>query len=225
MDAISLHHYFGNGPETGGDSSKFLAANLLMDQQIGEIIAVCDMVRGRKKRKKQLWLSFDEWNVWYRKNTEADMNGLRKEAPHLVEEVYNLEDALVVGGLIISLLRHCDRIRLACLAQLVNDIAPLVTNADGVLRQTIYYPYAWVLKYGGTCSAWPWNRRATRCRRSGECHISTSPEFSSLRVVRPRCDVKSRSGQGPRVGDRMAGECTRAGRRVPGDDGTGLKGH
>jgi len=119
-----------------------------MDRQIEEIIAVCDMVRGRKKRKKQLWLSFDEWNVWYRHNTEADMNGQRKEAPHLVEEVYNLEDALVVGGLINSLLRHSDRVRLACLAQLVNDIAPLVTNADGVLRQTIYYPYAWVLKYG-----------------------------------------------------------------------------
>src|SRR5204863_294899 len=102
----------------------------------------------RKRSKKQLWLSFDEWNVWYRKNTEADMNGQRKEAPHLVEEVYNLEDALVVGGLIITLLRHSDRVRLACLAQLVNDIAPLVTNADGVLRQTIYYPYAWALKYG-----------------------------------------------------------------------------
>ena len=148
VDGISLHHYFGNGPETGGDSAKFLAANLMMDRQIEEIIAVCDMVRGRKRHKKQLWLSFDEWNVWYRRNTDADMNGQRKEAPHLVEEVYNLEDALVVGGLIISLLRHSDRVRLACLAQLVNDIAPLVTNADGVLRQTIYYPYAWVLKYG-----------------------------------------------------------------------------
>jgi alpha-N-arabinofuranosidase len=148
VDAISLHHYFGNGPETGGDSSKFLAANLMMDRQIEEIVAVCDMVRGRKRHKKQLWLSFDEWNVWYRRNTDADMNGQRKEAPHLVEEVYNLEDALVVGGLIISLLRHSDRVHLACLAQLVNDIAPLVTNADGVLRQTIYYPYAWVLKYG-----------------------------------------------------------------------------
>jgi len=148
VDAISLHHYFGNGSETGGDSAKFLAANLMMDRQIEEIMAVCDMVRGRKRSKKQLWLSFDEWNVWYRKNTEVDMNGKRKEAPHLVEEVYNLEDALVVGGLIISLLRHCDRVRLACLAQLVNDIAPLVTNAEGVLRQTIYYPYAWVLKYG-----------------------------------------------------------------------------
>jgi alpha-N-arabinofuranosidase len=148
VDAISLHHYFGNGTETGGDSSKFLAANLLMDRQIEEIIAVCDMVRGRKRSKKQLWLSFDEWNVWYRRNTEADMNGQGKEAPHLVEEVYNLEDALVVGGLIISLLRHSDRVRLACLAQLVNDIAPLVTNPGGVLRQTIYYPYAWVLKHG-----------------------------------------------------------------------------
>jgi len=56
------------------------------------------MVRGRKKRKKQLWLSFDEWNVWYRHNTEADMNGQRKEAPHLVEEVYNLEDAWSWAG-------------------------------------------------------------------------------------------------------------------------------
>jgi alpha-N-arabinofuranosidase len=148
VDAISLHHYFGNGPETGGDSSKYLAINLTMDRQIEEIMAVCDMVRGRKRSKKQLWLSFDEWNVWYRKNTEADMNGQGKEAPHLVEEVYNLEDALVVGGLIITLLRHSDRVRLACLAQLINDIAPLVTNADSVLRQTIYYPYAWALKYG-----------------------------------------------------------------------------
>jgi alpha-L-arabinofuranosidase len=147
VDAISLHHYFGDLRETGGDSSKFLAVNLAMDRQIEEITAVCDVVRGRKRSKKQLWLAFDEWNVWYRKNTEADLNGQRKEAPHLVEEVYNLEDALVLGGLIITLLRHSDRVRLACLAQLVNDIAPLVTNADSVLRQTIYYPYAWALRY------------------------------------------------------------------------------
>ncbi len=86
VDAISLHHYFGNGPEeTGGDSSKFLAINLTMDRQIEEFIAVCDMVRGRKRAKKRLWLSFDEWNVWYRKNTAADMNGKGREAPHLVE--------------------------------------------------------------------------------------------------------------------------------------------
>ena len=147
VDGISLHHYFGDLRETGGDSSKFLAVNLAMERQIAEIAAVCDVVRGRKRSNKQLWLAFDEWNVWYRKNTDADMNGQGKEAPHLVEEVYNLEDALVVGSLINALLRHSDRVRLACLAQLVNDIAPLVTNAQGVLRQSIYYPYAWALRY------------------------------------------------------------------------------
>ena len=75
------------------------------------------------------------------------MNGHRAPAPHLLEEVYNLEDALLVGGLVNSLLRHSDRVKLACLAQLINVIAPLMTNENGVLRQTIYYPYAWALKY------------------------------------------------------------------------------
>src|SRR5213075_2130632 len=144
VDAISLHHYFGNGLETGGDSSKFLAINLTMDRQIEEIIAVCDMVRGHKRSKKQLWLSFDEWNVWYR---QTDGDGGRKEAPHLLEEIYNLEDALLVGGLIITLMRHADRVKLACLAQLVNVIAPIMTNANGLFRQTIYYPYSWALQF------------------------------------------------------------------------------
>ena len=145
VDAISLHRYFGNAEETGGDSSKYLALNLAMDRQIEEIVDVCDMVRGTKRANKRLWLSFDEWNVWYRARGPAADNGHREQAPHLLEEVYNLEDALLVGGLINSLLRHSDRVRLACLAQLVNVIAPLMTNETGVLRQTIYYPYAWAL--------------------------------------------------------------------------------
>ncbi|MEJ2402592.1 MAG: alpha-L-arabinofuranosidase C-terminal domain-containing protein, partial [Xanthomonadales bacterium] len=65
----------------------------------------------------------------------------------LLEEVYNLEDALLVGGFINSLLRRSDRVRIGCLAQIVNVIAPLVTNDEGVLRQTIWHPYAWALKY------------------------------------------------------------------------------
>lgn len=145
VDGISLHRYWGNGEETGGDSSHYLAMNLAMDRQIEEIIDVCDMVRGLKRSNKQLFLSFDEWNVWYRARGGDAANGHRKIAPHLLEEVYNLEDALLVGGLINSLLRHSDRVRVACLAQLVNVIAPLVTNENGVLRQTIYYPYAWAL--------------------------------------------------------------------------------
>jgi alpha-N-arabinofuranosidase len=148
VDGLSLHRYFGNTPEdTGNDSSKFLAMNLSMDRQIAESLAVCDMVRGHKRSPKKLWLSFDEWNVWYRARSGDAVNGHEQEAPHLLEEVYNLEDALLVGGLINTLIRNADRVKLACLAQLINVIAPIMTNANGLLRQTIYYPYSWALQF------------------------------------------------------------------------------
>jgi alpha-L-arabinofuranosidase len=147
VDAISLHRYFDNTTETGGDSARFLALNLNMEKQIAEVAAVCDVVRGRKRSAKKLWLSFDEWNVWYRARSGSAMNGNRQQAPHLLEEVYNLEDALLVGGLLNSLLRNSDRVRIACLAQLINVIAPIMTNADGLYRQTIFYPYSWALQY------------------------------------------------------------------------------
>ena len=147
VDALSLHRYVGNTPaDTGGDSAKYLALNLLMDRQIAEALAVCDYVRGHKHASKKLWVSFDEWNVWYRANAGAATDGARREAPHLLEEIYNLEDALVVGGLINSLLRNADRVKIGCLAQLVNVIAPLMTTATGFYRQPIYYPYDWALQ-------------------------------------------------------------------------------
>jgi alpha-N-arabinofuranosidase len=148
VDGISLHNYYGNTlPLTGNDSARYLAMNLDMERQIHEITAVCDYVQGLQKSPKRLWLSFDEWNVWYRARDTKARDGLRTFAPHLLEEVYNLEDALLVGGFLNTLLRQSERVRVGCLAQLVNVIAPLVTNADGVLRQSIYYPYAWALKY------------------------------------------------------------------------------
>lgn len=148
VDGLSLHRYVGNTPEeTGSDSTKYVAINLTLDQQIEETLAVCDMVRGHKRSKKQLWLSFDEWNVWYRQRSGDAVDGHRTEAPHLLEEIYNLEDALVVGGLMNSLLRHADRVKIACLAQLVNVIAPIMTNRDGLFLQTIFYPYSWGLEY------------------------------------------------------------------------------
>ena len=148
VDGISLHRYWGNTDETNHDSSKYLAMNLAMDRQIEEIISVCDSVRAQKRSGKQLFLSFDEWNVWYRARNGDAVNGHRTQAPHLLEEPYNLEDALLVGGLVNSLIRHSDRVKIACLAQLVNVIAPIMTNEDGILRNTIFYPYSWALKYG-----------------------------------------------------------------------------
>jgi alpha-N-arabinofuranosidase len=147
VDGLSLHRYLGNNDETGGQSSKFVAMNLSMDRQIGETLAVCDLVRGHKRSPKKLWLSFDEWNVWYRARSGAAVDGNRQEAPHLLEEVYNLEDALLVGGMLNTLLRNADRVKIACLAQLVNVIAPIMTNQNGLFRQTIFYPYSWALQY------------------------------------------------------------------------------
>jgi alpha-N-arabinofuranosidase len=148
VDGLSLHRYYENTPgETGGDSRKFVAMNLAMDRQIAEGVAVCDLVRGRLRSSKKLWLSFDEWNVWYRARSGDAVDGRRQEAPHLLEEIYNLEDALLVGGLVISLLRNADRVKVGCLAQLVNVIAPIMTNASGLFRQTIFYPYSWALQY------------------------------------------------------------------------------
>jgi alpha-L-arabinofuranosidase len=148
VDGISLHAYYGNTAAWSGNSTaRFLAMNLDMDRHIHEIAAVCDYVQGLQKSSKRLWLSFDEWNVWYRARGGEFTNGRRTAAPHLLEEVYNLEDALLVGGFVNTLLRNSDRVRVACLAQLVNVIAPLVTNESGVLRQSTYYPYSWALRY------------------------------------------------------------------------------
>ncbi len=148
VDGISLHNYYGNTPElTGNNSARFLAMNLDMERQIHEIAAVCDYVQGLQRSPKRLWLSFDEWNIWYRARDAQARDGRKTFAPHLLEEVYNLEDALLVGGFLNTLLRQSDRVRVGCLAQIVNVIAPLVTNETSVLRQSIYFPYAWVLKY------------------------------------------------------------------------------
>lgn len=146
VDGLSLHCYYRNDDqETGaaGDTAKFLAFNLEMEAQIAQVAGVCDYVQARARSSKKLWLSFDEWNVWYR---QRGGDGKRTRAPHLLEEVYNLEDALLVGGFCNALMRHADRVRIACLAQLVNVIAPILTNARGFIRQTTYYPYAWALQ-------------------------------------------------------------------------------
>jgi alpha-N-arabinofuranosidase len=121
--------------------------NLSMERQIAESLAVCDLVRGHKRSPKKLWLSFDEWNVWYRARSGDAVNGHEEEAPHLLEEVYNLEDALLVGGILNTLMRNADRVKIACLAQLINVIAPIMTNSKGSLRQTIFYPYSFALQF------------------------------------------------------------------------------
>lgn len=146
VDYISLHNYYGNQEN---DTKVYLACSLDMDRFIRSVISICDYVKAVKKSDKTINLSFDEWNVWFH-SVEADKKLERWQiAPHQLEDVYNFEDALVVGCLLITLLKHCDRVKMACLAQLVNVIAPIMTQNDGpAWAQTIYYPFMHASNYG-----------------------------------------------------------------------------
>ena len=145
VDYLSLHQYYGN---RDNNTKEFLANSKGMDEFISSVLSICDCVKAKKRSKKQINLSFDEWNVWYHSN-DADAQ-LEKwvQAPHQLEDVYNFEDALLVGSMLITMLRHADRVKVACLAQLVNVIAPIMTSDTGAWRQTIFYPYMHASVYG-----------------------------------------------------------------------------
>ena len=145
VDYISMHQYFANREN---DTENFLAKTLDMENYIHTVTAACDYVKAKKRSKKQINLSFDEWNVWYKIHPENKKLVHWQKAPPFNEEIYNFEDALFVGLSLITLLRHADRVKMACLAQLVNVIAPIMTTADGVYKQPIYYPYMHASKYG-----------------------------------------------------------------------------
>jgi alpha-N-arabinofuranosidase len=141
-DYVSLHRYVGNAND---DTLDYLAISNSIDQQIEEMDAVCRYVQGKPRHpswlgKKRAYLCFDEWNVWYRAREQQHMDGQGKFAPHLIEEVYNLEDALVVAGFLNSFIRHADVLKIANIAQIVNVIAPMQTRGDELLIQSIFYP-------------------------------------------------------------------------------------
>lgn len=146
VDYLSLHQYYGNAEE---DTATYLGRSLQMDEFIESVIAICDYVKAKKRSKKKMMLSFDEWNVWFH-TLESDKEiEPWQVAPPQLEDVYTMEDALVVGTMIISLLKHADRVRMACLAQLVNVIAPIMTeNGGAAWEQTIYYPFMHASLYG-----------------------------------------------------------------------------
>ena len=142
VDMISLHAYYA---EEDGDLASFLASAVDMDRFVTTIVQIADEVAAARTSEKQIMLSFDEWNVWYQKAAPSvPPSGTDwPQAPRLLEDHYSVADAVVVGGLLISLLRHSDRVAAASLAQLVNVIAPIMTEPDGVAwRQTTFHPFA-----------------------------------------------------------------------------------
>lgn len=146
IDYISLHNYYGN---PANDTAAYLASSVEMDKFIRQVAAICDEVKFEKKSDKTMNLSFDEWNIWFHSNEQDKQIPKWQIAPPLLEDVYNLEDAVVVGSLLITLLNHCDRVKIACLAQLVNVLAPVMTETGGrCWAQTIFYPFMYTSMHG-----------------------------------------------------------------------------
>ncbi|MDQ1064949.1 arabinosylfuranosidase ArfA [Streptomyces canus] len=146
VDYVSLHAYY---EETDGDRDSFLASAVDMEHFIESVVATCDHVRARLKATKRINLSFDEWNVWYMSRSEAATPPDWDKAPRLLEDNYSVTDAVVLGSMLIALLRHADRVTSASLAQLVNVIAPVMTEPGGpAWRQTTFFPFAQASAYG-----------------------------------------------------------------------------
>jgi alpha-N-arabinofuranosidase len=138
-DYLSLHAYY---EEQDGDLDSFLASSVDMDTFIDKVTATADRIGTRLGSGREINLSFDEWNVWYLSRMNQSP-GRWQEHPRLAEDAYTLVDAVVVGNLLITLLQHADRVRIACLAQLVNALAPIMTEPGGAAwRQTTFFPFA-----------------------------------------------------------------------------------
>jgi alpha-L-arabinofuranosidase len=177
VDYVSLHSYYGN---RDNDTASFLACSIDMDKFIKSVTAICDYVKAVKHSDKTINLSFDEWNVWFHSN-DADSKLERwQTAPHQLEDIYTFEDALVVGCLLITLLKNCDRVKMACLAQLVNVIAPIMTENDGAAwAQTIFYPFMHTSNFGRGVALTP----VVHCDQYNTQKVKNVPFVETIGIV------------------------------------------
>ncbi len=150
IDHISLHMYFANRAK---NTANYLALNHKLDTYIATIESTINLVKANKRSKHKVSISFDEWNVWYHSNAQdkdiLDGDKGWPHAPRLLEDIYNFEDVLQVGCILNTFIRRSNIVKIACIAQLVNVIAPIMTEPKGAAwRQTIYYPYYFASIYG-----------------------------------------------------------------------------
>ncbi|MFD9125999.1 alpha-N-arabinofuranosidase [Kitasatospora sp. NPDC059571] len=142
VDYVSCHAYY---QVHDGDLGSFLASAIDMNHFIDTVVATADHVGYKKHSNKKINISFDEWNVWYLKEHQesGEVNDEWRHAPRQLEDEYTVADAVVVGNLLMTLLERSDRVTSASLAQLVNVIAPIMTEPGGpAWRQTTFYPFS-----------------------------------------------------------------------------------
>lgn len=137
-DKVNYHsmHYYAHNRDN--DTASFLALSADFETYVDTLAGVLRYVKAKNRSTHNVHLSWDEWNIWYK---AMEMDGGWTEAPHLIEEVYNLEDALVAAQWMNVFLRKADVLKIACIAQVVNIIAPILTRKDSLLKQSIYYPF------------------------------------------------------------------------------------
>ncbi|MBR3355716.1 MAG: alpha-N-arabinofuranosidase [Oscillospiraceae bacterium] len=179
VDYVSLHRYYGN---PHNDTPDFLASTMDLDNFIRTVASICDSVKGKKRSTKQVNLSLDEYNVWYHSN-EQDQQLYKREpwgtALPLLEDIYNFEDALLVGLMLITILKNADRVKIACMAQLVNVIAPIMTRPDGgAWAQTIYWPLQQASLLGRGTSLMP----QLTCEKQDTQHYTDVPMVDAAAV-------------------------------------------
>jgi alpha-N-arabinofuranosidase len=138
IDYLALHYYAMNYED---DTASYLALAAQFESHLDTLAGLLRYVKSKLRSNHKVLLSWDEWNVWYK---DRSGRGKWQEAPHLSEEIYNLEDALVVAQWMNVFLRRCDVLDIACLAQIVNTISPLLTTSQQLLRQTTFYPFVMV---------------------------------------------------------------------------------
>jgi alpha-N-arabinofuranosidase len=179
VDYLSLHRYY----ENLGNEFDFLASYHEMDSFIKSVAATADYVKALKRSNRTMMLSFDEWNVWYQAKTELKQ---WEFAPHILEDRYSLLDAVVFGGLLCTLINNADRVRIACLAQMVNVIAPIFTQkGGGAIRQTIFYPFAMAAQ----------NCAGTALRVLGKTPMAESEAYGPVSVLPHAATYNAEKGE------------------------------
>jgi len=130
-DYLSLHMYVGN---RDNDFGEFMAVSLSLAERIQTAEGIIRAALSGEPRDRRIYIAWDEWNVWYR------ARGAQERGRRILEERYNLEDALVVATFLNTFVNHSHIVKIANLAQMVNVIAPIFTSDTGMFLQTIYYP-------------------------------------------------------------------------------------
>ena len=186
VDYLSLHRYYGN---PHNDTPDFLASTMDLDDFIKTVAGIARGIKGQKHSRHTVNLSLDEWNVWYHSHGQ-DQTIYKNEpwgtALHLLEDIYNFEDALLVGLMLITILKNADTVKIACMAQLVNVIAPIMTReGGGAWAQTIYYPLMQASTLGRGVSLAP----IISCEKADTAHYTDVPMVDAAAVQKENGDV------------------------------------